>query len=565
MCLCIASQAQTRWFDPIEEGADIHGHGWRELDNTYVRLPDKAENTVRKPLWDLSRNSSGLSLVFRSNAPEIIVKYKVKGGLNMFHMPSTGASGVDLYAIDSEGQQRWCAPAFTPQFSADSIQFTYPDLTYFPDGNKSYEYHLYLPLYNTVEWMKIGIPESSGLTFCKASREKPIVVYGTSIGQGACASRPGNCWVNILQRELEHPLVNLSFSGNGKLEPELFDLLNETDAQLYIIDCIPNMYFKSSPVKELTVDGVHKLREKHDCPILLVEHSGFMNEVTNVSKSAFRRGNNRLREAYAALRQEGVKDLYYLTVEEIDLGMDGMVEGVHPNDLGMRRYADAYEKAIREILHEEWRTFRPCKQNRDPYIWMDRHEQVLEYCGRVKPRIVLIGDSITHYWAGEPECDIIRGKDSWNKLWKKEKVCNLGYGWDRIENVLWRIYHGELDGYEAEKVLILAGTNNLERNTPEEIVAGINEIVEAVAIRQPKAEIYVCGILPRRGRESKVATLNLLLQGCLHTDKAKYIDMTPEFADENGKVIESLFIDGLHPNAEGYKHFASMIRKGMEQ
>lgn len=341
--------AQTRWVDPLEAGAEVHGQGWTELNKTYVRLPDKAHGVVRDPVWDLSRNSAGLSIVFRSNAPEITVQYKVSGALNMFHMPSTGTSGIDLYATDGNGELRWCAPVFTARFSQEQIEFDYRNLTYY--GGDSYEYHLYLPPYNTVEWIRIGVPESAALEFYPAETQRPIVLYGTSIAQGACASRPGNAWPSIVEREMPYPFVNLGFSGNGKLEKEMFELLSEIDACLYIIDCMPNMTGLVDEIYGRLIAGVKMLRKTNDCPILLVEHSGYVNEVSNETRgNDYKATNEQLRRAYLDLLFSGVKDIYYLSHDEIGLGMDGMVEGVHPNDLGMRRQANACEYKIKEIL-----------------------------------------------------------------------------------------------------------------------------------------------------------------------------------------------------------------------
>jgi lysophospholipase L1-like esterase len=181
------------------------------------------------------------------------------------------------------------------------------------------------------------------------------------------------------------------------------------------------------------------------------------------------------------------------------------------------------------------------------------------------PEIVLIGNSITHYWGGEPTAHIVRGQDSWDKLFKGKEVRNMGFGYDRIENALWRIYHGELDGYQAKKVILLMGTNNLGRNTNDEIIDGINELVRAVRHRQPKAEIYVAGILPRSGQEARVAALNELLQARLKSDEATYIDMTSEMIQPNGRIIKELFTDGLHPNKEGYQRMAKMLEKVIKE
>ena len=110
----VFAQTQYKWENPCNQTFQVvKGQAFcNELKGTYARLPDRAKDKVRKPLWDLSRQSAGLSICFYSNAPEIKVRYKVNGGLSMPHMPCTGVSGVDLYAQDINGRQRWCGSVF---------------------------------------------------------------------------------------------------------------------------------------------------------------------------------------------------------------------------------------------------------------------------------------------------------------------------------------------------------------------------------------------------------------------------------------------------------------------
>lgn len=561
----VFAQTQYKWENPCNQTFQvIKGQAFcNELKGTYARLPDRAKDKVRKPLWDLSRQSAGLSICFYSNAPEIKVRYKVNGGLSMPHMPCTGVSGVDLYAQDINGRQRWCGFSFS--FN-DTITYTFSNLTYETDPKKGYEYQLFLPLYNSVTWMEIGVPTDASFSFIPASKEKPLVIYGTSIAQGACASRPGMAWGNIIGRMLQHPVVNLGFSGNGKLEPELFDLLSEINAQLYMIDCMPNLPGEtdSKVIYERTLAGVKKLREKSQAPILLVEHAGYTNEFSSEpTKRSYQLANIELKKAYDALQKEAIPQIYYLTKEEIGLSMDAAVEGVHPNDLGMQQYADGYIRKIREILHEKSlgpSTCIPCKQHRDPYDWNDRHEAVLQLNKEDAPEILMIGNSITHFWGGEP-AGPQRGKESWDKLFKGKHVRNLGFGWDKIENMLWRIYHGELDGYQAKDIVALPGTNNLQSNTDEEILQGISTLIEAIQQRQPTARLCILGIYPRKDMEERVKLFNAKLKKELADKKVIYLDLASYFTNKDGSINWNLFSDGLHPTKEGY----NLIAKGLKE
>lgn len=221
---------------------------------------------------------------------------------------------------------------------------------------------------------------------------------------------------------------------------------------------------------------------------------------------------------------------------------------------------------IRALLGEDSErrcVFRPVTQQRDPYDWQMRHRNVLKVNAEEPPSVVLIGNSITHYWAGLPTGRLVRGTDSWDDLWAGVTAHNLGFGWDRIENALWRINHGELDGYSAKMVLLLLGTNNIAYNSDDEIADGIVEVVRSVHAHQPEAQIYVCSVLPRLDRGERVAPLNATIQTALlrHQSPALYLDLTPMAFDADGNFRHDLFSDGLHPNAEGYRVLAARMKE----
>ena len=349
------SEHKLKWWNPVEDSiVAIEGQAWGgETKNPYDRLPARAEKSVRKAVWDLSKNSAGLIVRFKTNAEKIVVKYKVSEGLSMSHMPSSGKSGVDLYAESSNGEWLWCA---AQRNFGDTITYTFrgikPSDSYKEEG---LEYKLYLPPYNTVEWLKIGVPSENSISGVEADKQKPIVVYGTSIAQGACASRPGMMWTALVGRAVNTPVINLGFSGNGKLEKEVIKLISEIDAQLFVLDCMPNMTaprFTSDEVKERIIFAVNFLQQKHpNTPILLTEHDGYTDwEMRPERFKNYNDINITLRSTFKELKQTGIKDIYLLPQSEINLDIDCQVDGIHPNDLGMYRYAIAYSKYIKVIL-----------------------------------------------------------------------------------------------------------------------------------------------------------------------------------------------------------------------
>lgn len=564
----LSAFAQTKWYNPLDEtDFVIQNQGWKEeIGKRYQRLPDRAEGNVRKSVWGLSNNAAGLAIHFYTNAEQITIRYGVTGSVAMHHMPATGKSGVDLYAIDSDGKWRVASGKY---HFGDTITYTFDHLSQSEYHKHGFEYRLYLPLYNTIKWLEIGISDSGELTFIPQSLEKPIVVYGTSIAQGGCASRPGMGWTNILSRKLDLPVINLAFSGNGPLEKEMVDLIRELDAAMVIFDCLPNMgNLSSDEVKKRTAYGVSTLREKSDIPILLVDHIGYRNDQTNrTTKEPADRLNVASQEAYDSLKQAGVKNLYYLSKEEIGFPEDGCVDNIHPNDLGMQAYANAYEGALRRILHMpegNMKVTRATSQRREPaiYEWKERHRNKLKEIQTRLPKKVIIGNSITHYWNDEKGRE--NGPESWQKYMAPEGFLNLGCGWDRIENVLWRVYHGELDGFEAEEVIVMIGTNNLDSDSPTEITEGLEFLLKQIEHRQPKAAIKVVGLLPRRDREDRVTAVNKLIERMVKQSGYIYIEAGKDLLKKNGKINEYFFTDGLHPNEKGYSLIAPLLVKAVK-
>lgn len=572
--VCHLIQAQNnkalKWWNPAEEMVSaVEGQVWMgAYESPYDRLPTRMKDAVREPLWNLSKHSAGLMIRFKSNSPQIKIRYELANNQHfaMNHMPATGVSGMDLYAIDSDGKELWCAGSYRfAEKSEYNFQGLNPNDAYHKQGR---EYRLYLPLYNQVKSLEIGVENSAIFEVLPPRRELPIVLYGTSIAQGACASRPGMAWSTLVQKKLDRPLVNLGFSGNGRLEEPLIDLMTEIEAKIYILDCLPNMTHpgwkrlgieNEDQFKERVQNAVELLKRKRpDTPILLVDHAGHSDaSLMTTKKEWFGKVNRLQKEVYEKLVKEGIKDLYYLSYSELRLGQEDMVDGVHPNDLGMWHYAKAYTSKLRTILKEpagSKSTTIPVSQSREPqnYSWEDRHNEILKINKTLPPKSVILANSIIHFWGGKPKSKFAREDMSWKELFNPMGIGNYAFGWDRIENVLWRIYHEELDGFEAEKILVMIGTNNLHINTDAEILEGLNLLIAAIQKRQPKAQVYLMGLLPRRDAELRISGLNLEIENLAGKLAVNYRDLGAGFLKSDGFLDEELFSDGLHPNRAGY-------------
>ena len=339
------SEDVVDWYDVKDFG--VEGKGWNETKKFFDRLPAKAEGFVRDQVWNLSRDSAGMCFRFVSDSPNIYVRYELsRESLSMTHMAATGHSGVDLYAQDGMGIDRWVAVVRPGKQKMDTTLAK--DLA---PGSRRYT--LYLPLRNGVESLEIGVVRGQSFSALSPRNEKPIVFYGTSIMHGACASRPGMAFPSILGRRLRRPIINLGFAGNGRMEIEVGSLLVELNPCVFVIDCLPNM--NESTVSQRAVPLVKKIRETHEkTPILLVEDRSFTStRFFPARKQRHQKNRIALKNAFKELQNLGIKNIFYLDGDNL-LGQDGeaATDGSHPSDLGMVRYADAYEPALRAILRQ---------------------------------------------------------------------------------------------------------------------------------------------------------------------------------------------------------------------
>jgi hypothetical protein len=327
------------------DGQSFNIIGKFHSEKNYVRFPERYKNTLRKEVWDLSQNSAGISVRFRTNSSVIEVRWTAKNDYSMDHMPETGVKGVDLYAFTD------CKWRYV---NTGRVKGKYNDYTLVQTSSKvSREYLLNLPLYDGVDSLSIGITSNSVISKPEERYlldEKPVVYYGTSIAQGGCASRPGMAFTNILSRELDRSFINMGFSGNGNCELSVGEAMCEIDAALYVIDCNPNT--KAEEVYERTVELVRLLKEKRpDIPVLLVEGFSFEVFLKDQVYSEPGKKNIELHRAYIALRESGIKQLYYMKGSDLT-GSDheGTVDGIHPNDLGMMRIAESLKPVIQKIV-----------------------------------------------------------------------------------------------------------------------------------------------------------------------------------------------------------------------
>jgi lysophospholipase L1-like esterase len=210
----------------------------------------------------------------------------------------------------------------------------------------------------------------------------------------------------------------------------------------------------------------------------------------------------------------------------------------------------------------------PLTQNRDwkSYDWVVRHHEILalNQPGAIRADVVLIGDSITHFWSGEPKAKRVAGKDSWEKWIAPHHPINLGYGWDRTENVLWRLRHGEIAGLKPKAFVVLIGTNNLSGfNSPAQTAEGVGEVCRELRRQAPQAKILLMAILPRQAKpdatRQRVTDTNVLLKAQAPQIADAYLELTDKLVEADGSILKETMNDYLHPTNKGYEVMGAAI------
>jgi lysophospholipase L1-like esterase len=336
----------VRWCDARE--LTLEGIGWPGESQAYCRLPDRAEGVVRDAVWQLSRHSAGACVRFVSDAQNIVARWTLRNeNLAMAHMPASGVSGLDLYARDATGKWRWAGVGIPSAQENEAVLLN-------TGTTQEREYAVYLPLYNGTAKLEIGAAEGASLKPAPPrGNPRTVGFYGTSIVHGGCASRPGMAYPAIFGRALDCATINLGFSGNGQGEAEVAELLAELDADVWVLDPLPNM--SADLVRERIGNFAKTLRTaRPQAPIVLVENIEYQNGWLNAARRDREESSNAaLREVYDGLCAAKVNDLHYVEGASL-LGDDGegTVDGTHPTDVGFARMAGVLLPVVRPLVND---------------------------------------------------------------------------------------------------------------------------------------------------------------------------------------------------------------------
>ena len=310
--------------------------------NPYTRMPLDIAKNINDGIYWLSKNTAGIRIKFRTNSPYIAIHCERNNGFKMPHMTDACQSGFDLYRITENNEQHFIS-MFMPPVDCGKGYDSVVNLS----GIMT-DYVINFPLYNDVDLLYIGVKEGSDFEEpCGYANEKPVVFYGSSITQGGCASRPGNCYQNFLSRKLNMDYINLGFSGSGKAEDIMIDYLASLDMSVFVSDYDYNAP-NADHLRNTHYKMYKKIREKHpNIPYIILTKPDYHYYNSEDERRSV------IIETYTKALAEGDKNVYFVDGSMLfadDEWQACTVDGCHPNDLGFYRFAKTLYPTLKIAL-----------------------------------------------------------------------------------------------------------------------------------------------------------------------------------------------------------------------
>ncbi|MFD0869475.1 SGNH/GDSL hydrolase family protein [Paenibacillus residui] len=341
-----------RWYSPLEEPFQVSGLAWFAQERKYRRLPTSPAQAIPQAVDHLANHTAGGQIRFQSDSSSLSVRVKLRGIAGMAHMPATGQCGVDCYVSAPDTNARW-RYVNTTRYDHTLIEYECALYTGWEPTMRNLV--LNLPLYQGVEEIWIGLDEGASVMAPPGyASGKKIIIYGTSVTQGGCASRPGMAYSNILSRRIPLEFINLGFSGSGKGEPELAEIISQiNDPACLVVDyegnCVSTELFRKTLPEFIRI-----YREAHPVtPILVVSRIRYAREELTPHLYQMRMERKQFEQSLVnELREQGDLNIYFFDGSKT-LGEDFFectVDGQHPTDLGFLRMADALEPVLKTLL-----------------------------------------------------------------------------------------------------------------------------------------------------------------------------------------------------------------------
>ena len=331
--------SDLEYFD-IEE-APFRIFGIEKSNGKFRRMPEDIAKNVNEGVFFLHTNTAGGRVCFETDSPKVAINVKMPYIGKMPHFAFTGSIGFDLYECDEEPHY---LASFVPEIN---IENHLHKIVHF-ESRKTRKIIINFPLYSDVEKMYIAVEKGSALKEFNPYSNKPVVFYGSSITQGACAARPGNSYQAILSRKFGFDYINLGFSGNARAEDAMADYIASLDMSAFVYDYDHNSpsleHFKSTHKRFLDI-----IRKKHpNLPIIMLSRPNQVNMSGHYSERI-----KIILDTLNNFKAKGDNNIYFVSGQDILNSYDKdivLVDGCHPNDFGFYCMAKMLEPIFREIF-----------------------------------------------------------------------------------------------------------------------------------------------------------------------------------------------------------------------
>lgn len=316
----------------------------KETENIFHRIDTAKYPLIPKNVRQLLTNSAGLFVSFKTNSTSISAKWCTSDKKSSSNMTAIAYEGLDIY-IKKDGKWQFAGVGRPGNKScAEALLVNNMD-------NTEKECIVYLPLYDETKSLEIGVDGDAKISGISNPFQKQIIIYGSSIVQGASASRPGLAYPSKLSRNTGLNFVNIGVSGSAKMEKEVADMVSELPADAYVLDCVPNS--SPSEIKERTKYLVRKIRNSNPtAPIIIIQtiirEHGYFDKSVGLR---VQQQNDEIKKQFDELVKEGLKDIYFISAKNL-LGTDheATTDGTHPNDLGFDRMVQKFQPEILNVL-----------------------------------------------------------------------------------------------------------------------------------------------------------------------------------------------------------------------
>lgn len=312
------------------DAKDLSLHGIEYIDGKYRRMRAEDAELIGEKILMISSESAGGRVKFRTNSNRIAIYARYHSIAKVSNYSLSATMGFDIYT-----GQRFIG-VFVPPF--DTVD-SYESLITLPysDGSMQ-EYTINFPICSEVKQLLIGIDESSCITIGTGYKtQHPIVFYGSSTTQGACASRPGNAYPNMVSRGLDADFINLGFWGNAKGEELMANYIAGLKMSAFVYD-----YDYNAPSAEHLMATHEKMfsiirKANPSLPIIILSAPKPYPNEDDIKR------NEIIRKTYENAVNNGDNNVYLLFGNEIlsSVRDAALADNIHPGDVGFAAIAEA--------------------------------------------------------------------------------------------------------------------------------------------------------------------------------------------------------------------------------